>query len=215
MPTPGTSWMVVVLAALGGAAAGAAVVGLLVLMIGMGAEPDDGFAADIGEPLDPALGYAGGQQTLEGGLGRPAEPAGILIDVAGAVMRPGLHQLLAGDRVGDAIDAAGGFAPRVDLAVASQALNLAQPLQDGSKVLVPELGVDRVGRATADDGRIDINRAGQSELESLPGVGPVTARKIIEARSDGQFATVRDLRGRGIVGQALFEDLKDLIRVSG
>jgi len=206
--------MVLVLAALGGAAAGAAVVGLLVFVIGMGATPGDGFAAGVGEPLESALAYQGGQPTLEGGLERPAEPADILIDVAGAVMRPGLHQLLAGDRVGDAIGAAGGFAPRVDLAMASQALNLAQPLQDGSKVLVPELGVDRVSEVAADDGRIDINRAGQSELESLPGVGPVTARKIIEARSDGPFAAVRDLRGRGIVGQALFEDLKDLIRVS-
>ena len=86
--------------------------------------------------------------------------------------------LRAGDRVGDAIEAAGGFAPRVDLAAASQTLNLAQPLEDGAKVLVPELGIDRPGEAAPDDGRIDLNRAGQAELESLPGVGPVTARKI-------------------------------------
>jgi competence protein ComEA len=136
------------------------------------------------------------------------------VDVAGAVMRPGLHRLEPGDRVGDAIEAAGGFAPRVDLAETSRSLNLAQPLEDGVKVLVPELGTADVSTRRDGDSRIDLNHAQQSELETLPGIGPVTARKIIDARSEARFDTVRELRGRGVVGQAVFDDIKDLLRVS-
>ncbi len=137
----------------------------------------------------------------------------IVVDVAGAVVRPGLHRLRHGDRVGDAIEAAGGFAPRADLTASSQSLNLAQPLEDGSKVLVPELGVDRPSaRAAArDDGRIDLNRASQSELETLPGIGPVTAGKIIDTRADDRFDAVRELRSRGIVGEKVYEDIKGLV----
>ena len=200
------------LAALGGAACGAAAVGLLLFLLG--AAPGDPFAAAVGQPLDTAFTDAGSAAAIEGRPAGSVELVEIVVDIAGAVMHPGLHRLRAGDRVGDAIAAAGGFAPRVDLAQASLALNLAQPLQDGTKVLVPELGVDTIRPAVDDDGRIDLNEAGQSELESLPGVGPVTARKIIEARSEGRFASVRDVRDRGLVGQSVFEDLKDLVRVS-
>jgi len=205
-------WLVALLAALGGAACGAATVSLLVLVLG--AAPSDPFETAFGEPLDALTDAAGGGLSSEPGRPSSAEPVGLVVDVAGAVMRPGLHRLHAGDRVGDAIEAAGGFAPRVDVILASQALNLAQPLEDGTKVLVPELGRDGVGPVPSADARVDLNQAGQGELETLPGIGPVTARKIIAARSDARFASVRDLRGRGIVGQSLFDDLKDLVRVS-
>ena len=138
----------------------------------------------------------------------------LVVDVAGAVVRPGLHRLRAGDRVGDAIEAAGGFAPRADLAASSQILNLALALDDGAKVLVPELGIDRPATVAAavDDGRIDLNRASQSELESLPGIGPVTASKIIDARQDQRFGGIRELRSRGLVGESVYEDIKGQIR---
>ena len=140
-------------------------------------------------------------------------PTELVIDVAGAVAEPGLHRLDAGARVGDAIEAAGGFAPRADLAATSQALNLALPLEDGAKVLVPELGLDRVTDGTdADDGRFDLNRASRSELESLPGIGPVTAGKIIAARGTERFDAVAELRSRGLVGEKVYEDVKGLLR---
>ena len=66
----------------------------------------------------------------------------LVVDVAGAVQQPGLHRLRNGDRVADAIDAAGGYAARVDLAAAGSALNLAELLTDGAKVVVPELGME-------------------------------------------------------------------------
>jgi competence protein ComEA len=139
------------------------------------------------------------------------------VDVAGAVMRPGLVRVGQGDRVGDAIAAAGGFSSRVDLAETSQSLNLAQPLDDGSKVLVPVLGA--VGPRTVDartegDDRIDLNHADQAALESLPGIGPVTAARIIEAREEDPFSSIDDLRTREVVGESVFEDIRDLVRVS-
>jgi competence protein ComEA len=159
----------------------------------------------FGEPLDfaPAAGAL------------PVEPAatsaGVVVDVAGAVVRPGLHRLDAGARVGEAIEAAGGFAPRADLVAASQMLNLAQSLEDGAKVLVPELGTVRLDAPGGGDARIDLNHADRAGLESLPGIGPVTAGKIIEARKERRFGTVRDLRSRGLVGESVFADIKNLV----
>jgi len=195
--------LVPVLAGLGGLAAGAALAALGVVALELMPAPES--SAGFGEPL-------GVQPMLATSAGDPAPATtDIVVDVAGAVAQPGLHRLHIGDRVGDAIEAAGGFAPRADLAAASQTLNLAQPLEDGAKVLVPELGIDRPVAAAA-DGRIDINRAHQAELETLPGVGPVTARKILDARAEQRFDAVRDLRSRGLIGESVYEDVKSLVR---
>ena len=99
------------------------------------------------------------------------------------------------------------------MAEASRSLNLAEPLIDGSKVLVPELGVASVTKVAPDDGRIDVNGADQAALESLPGIGPVTAAKIIAARDEQRFDEVGDLRARGIVGDSVFEQIRELVRV--
>lgn len=192
------------LAGVGGAALGGTLVLLLVLLL---ADEPASDLAIVGEPLD------GGVVATPLGAGGAIDSE-LVVDVAGAVMRPGLHRLQPGDRVGDAIAAAGGFGPRVDLAEASQSLNLAAPLDDGVKVLVPELGIDVVGEQRDADGRIDLNRAAQDELESLPGIGPVTAGKIIDARTKARFDSVRELRSREVVGQSVFDDIKDLVRVS-
>ena len=200
-------WLVPLLVAVGGLSAGAALAGLVAVAIGL--TP----AADEGLPFPAAAAAADGFESSAPAAATTASAAEIVVDVAGAVSRPGLHRLRPGDRVGDAIAAAGGFAPRADLAASSQALNLAQPLEDGAKVLVPELGIDRPAAASAaDDGRIDLNRASRSELESLPGIGPVTAGKIIAAREGQRFGEVRDLRDRGLVGESVYEDIKGLVR---
>lgn len=197
-------WLALAVAAAGGAAGALAVAVVAGVLLTASLVEDPALA--FGEPLDDALPLAASVDVDTTGA------LEILVDVAGGVVRPGLHRLRSGDRVGDAIEQAGGFAPRADLLAASQTLNLAQPLEDGAKVLVPELGVDRGGGPAGDD-RIDLNRAGQAELETLPGVGPVTARRIIEARIDRRFASVRDLRSRGLVSEAVFEDLESLVRV--
>lgn len=198
-------WSLPVLAAMGGLALGGAVA----LLVGLS---PTGQLDAVGEPIDPL-------PELAGTASDPGDFAGagsdeLVVDVAGAVMQPGLHRLRGGDRVGDAIAAAGGFGPRVDLDQASITLNLAQPLEDGVKVLVPELGIDDLSTPADADGRIDLNSATQGELESLPGIGPVTAAKIIAARTQSRFQTVRDVRSRGVVGQSVFDDIVDLVRVS-
>jgi competence protein ComEA len=148
-------------------------------------------------------------------LGGATVAAPLVVDVAGAVARPGIVRVPPGSRVGDAIRLAGGYGPRADLAAAASRLNLAEPLSDGAKVLVPELGdgsIDPVadpGRQTG--GLVDLNTASQAELEELPGIGPVTATKIIEARSEQAFHSVDELRGRELLGQATFDKVRELV----
>ncbi|MFN8619215.1 MAG: helix-hairpin-helix domain-containing protein [Chloroflexota bacterium] len=165
------------------------------------------------DPTDP--GAAGGAGAV---------PAGeLVIDVAGAVARPGLVRVPAGSRVGDAIAAAGGYAVTADLAAAGSTLNLAAPVADGDKVLVPVLTAADPG-AAADaggapagegggpmGGKVDLNRADQAGLEALPGIGPVTAGRIIEARGQAPFRSVDELRSRGLVGESTFAKLRDLV----
>lgn len=216
------------LGVLGGAAAGAALVMATLTLLAsaptVGPGAVDGTVATAGSGGLDALtsldvGGSAGAGVLDAGLENSpnagAAGAEIVVDVAGAVKQPGLHRLYVGDRVGDAIAAAGGFGPRADLAEADRSLNLAQPLSDGIKVLVPELGVQGPRQEVTDDGRIDLNTADQAALESLPGIGPVTAGKIIEARSQQRFVSVADLLARGVVGQAVFEDIEDKVRTSG
>jgi competence protein ComEA len=206
-------------AAVGGAAIGTAA--LVVAVLVSGSLASGGLAASLGEPLDgTGLGVSGA--TAERGWDGPSAAIGagdvgaeIVVDIAGAVARPGLVRMRDGDRIGDAIEAAGGFGPRVDLAAAGVSLNLAQPLSDGLKVVVPELGAHGAPAADGGDGRIDLNAADQAALESLPGIGPVTAGEIIAARSQQPFRSVEELRSRGIVGESVYADIEALVRASG
>jgi competence protein ComEA len=147
------------------------------------------------------------------------EPA-IVVDVEGAVANPGVHSLAAGSRVADAIAAAGGYSTQVDIAAAAAALNLAERVQDGQKIHVPARGEGPIlpGAATSpppgSGGLIDINHASSEELESLPGIGPVTAGKIIAAREVQPFATIDELDTRDVVGPSTLEQIRDLITVT-
>lgn len=145
----------------------------------------------------------------------------LVVDVQGAVMRPGVHQLPTGSRLGDAITAAGGYSAQVDIAAAAERLNLAERLSDGAKVRVPIRGEQLTAVSSpsgpsqqAAGGLIDVNHATAEELDTLPGVGPVTAQKIIDARTEIPFNTVDELLTRGVVGQATFDKVRDLITVT-
>jgi len=151
-----------------------------------------------------------------------ADPAGIVVDVGGAVTRPGVYSLPAGSRLADAIAAAGGFGPRVDAARTDAEINLAAPLADGQQVVVPSRddplaagapGGPSGATSVAPTDLVDLNRATAAELEALPGIGPVTAAKIIAARKASPFAAVQDLRDRKLVGQKAFDALRDLVTV--
>jgi competence protein ComEA len=172
------------------------------------------------------VGVASGPDTNASARSSASTEAGtlIVIDVTGAVVTPGVYRLGPGARVGDAIDAAGGFGPRVDAARAAAELNLAATLTDGQQLRIPSRDDPADGAAPASSGgssgaggaagkMIDLNAATQAELESLPGIGPVTATKIIEARAEARFRTVDELRERGLVGQKTFDSIRALITV--
>jgi competence protein ComEA len=156
---------------------------------------------------------------------------GLVVDVAGAVLHPGVYHLPAGSRVADAITAAGGFGPRVD-APAAQALNLAAPLTDGLQVRVPSRDDPPGGAASpgatggtapggnaagagGGGGPVDLNTATSAQLDTLPGIGPVTAAKIIASREERPFSAVDDLQTRKLVGASTFAKLAGLVTVGG
>lgn len=159
----------------------------------------------------------------------PLAPSGeVVVDVTGAVANPGVYRLVAGARVGEAIEAAGGFSPRVDADRVGAELNLAATLTDGAQIRVPSRddqpsggggpsgGAGGAGGSGAGAGAgalVDLNTATQAELESLPGIGPVTATKIMDSRAGSPFRSVDELRERGLVGEKTFEDLRPLVDV--
>lgn len=132
----------------------------------------------------------------------------VTVHVAGAVVNPGLVIVAPGSRVADAVAAAGGAAP--DAALGS--VNLATPLRDGDQVLIPHVGGPQV--AAVGDGRLSLNRATASELETLPGVGPVTAQRIVAHReANGPFSTVEDLLDVTGIGEAKLAAIRDAVVV--
>ncbi len=192
---------VVALAGLGGAVAIGGLA-LFIALTGSSGTTVDGPATAMGHGGSTAADAVSGQ---------------IVVDVTGAVVNPGVYRLASGARVGDAIDAAGGFSARVDAQRVGAELNLASTLEDGAQVRVPSRDDPAppggVGGGGAGAGLIDLNTASQSELESLPGIGPVTAVKIMESRAGTPFRSVDDLRERGLVGEATFEDIRPLVTV--
>jgi competence protein ComEA len=132
----------------------------------------------------------------------------VVVHVAGAVRHPGVYRLPAGSRVVDAIEAAGGATA---LAVLS-GVNLAAEVIDAAQVVVPTLG--HHPSALPDDGLVAVNQASASDLESLPGVGPVLAGRIVSHRDEnGPFETPEDLLDVSGIGEAILARLRPLIRV--
>jgi competence protein ComEA len=175
---------------------------------------------------EPALG---GSQPGDSGLVAravgSASPELLVVDVQGAVVHPGVVRLVAGSRVGDAIAAAGGYGPRVAADRVGRSLNLAALLHDGDQVAVPSRddpaeapgnttgGAGSGAGSSPAGGPIDLNTATAEQLDTLPGIGPVTAAKILAARDEQRFAAVDDLKTRKLVGSATFDKLKDLVTV--
>ena len=135
----------------------------------------------------------------------------IVVHVAGAVRRPGLYRLEEGSRVADAIRAAGGARRRAALAL----LNLAAPLADGQQVLVPlrHAGASAASPlAATPPGPVPLNSATLEQLDALPGVGPVTAQKILDYREQhGSFTSIDELDAIPGIGPSRLEQLRELV----
>jgi competence protein ComEA len=153
----------------------------------------------------------------------PPTPAPLQVYVSGAVAQPGLVALARGSRAADAIQAAGGMLPEAD----SEAINLAALLEDGQQLRVPsrqeiplpaaaERGGAEIplGVPGVSGGPVNINTAGQDELESLPGIGPVMAQAIIDHRTaNGPFASIEAIQDVVGIGPGIFAKIKELITV--
>ena len=170
-------------------------------------------------------GAAAGPDVVASPLEAVATPPSkrvLVVHVVGAVRRPGLFRLPEGSRVADAVARAGGSTRRADLA----ALNLAAPLVDGTQVLVPlraEVAASRSGHGGAGAGaaaapglaggrKVSLSSATADELDQLPGVGPITAQKILDYRAEhGPFRSVDDLDAVPGIGPTRIEQLRDLV----
>jgi competence protein ComEA len=141
----------------------------------------------------------------------------VMVHVAGAVAKPGLYELAQGARVADAIDAAGGARARADLG----ALNLAEPVADGTKVYVPRRGESEAGPvatstpvpgASPTPAAISINTADQAALETIPGIGPVTAAAILHYREEaGGFSSIDELLEVTGIGPVTLESMRPYV----
>jgi competence protein ComEA len=146
----------------------------------------------------------------------------LVVDVEGAVQRPGIQILPAGSRVADALAAAGGYAPDADLAAAAHQINQAAPLTDGQQVYVPQIVAEAValprgggspaggsgGGATA--GPINVNTATPEQLDTLPGIGPVTVQKIVAGRQERPFTSLEEMVERKVINRGQLEKIRDL-----
>lgn len=138
-------------------------------------------------------------------------PPTVVVDVQGAVARPGVYRLAAGTRVADALAAAGGLLPEADPA----ALNRAAPLRDGARIYAPVRGEQPPAGALGSEAErvLDLNRASAQELSSLPGIGPSTADRIVRSREKAAFRSIEELQTRGLVSARVFADIRELVSV--
>ncbi len=133
-------------------------------------------------------------------------PGMITIYITGAVATPGMYSLPDGSRVVAAIEAAGGFLPGAE----QENINLATPLEDGQQIDVP--GIVETGHVNA--GRVNINTATVTELNTLPGIGITTAQAIVDYRLEhGLFQSIEDIKDVPGVGPATFNNIRDFITI--
>jgi competence protein ComEA len=130
----------------------------------------------------------------------------IYVDVAGKVIHPGVYQLPQGSRAIDALNMAGGAKKGIDLSD----INLAHIVVDGEQLYVGGSS----NMSSGSRGKLNINRASKSQFDSLPGIGPVLASRIIAYRTkNGPFTSVDDLQKVSGIGGSKFDDIKDLLRI--
>jgi len=144
-----------------------------------------------------------------------AQPQKIMVDIEGAVVKPGVYRLANGSRIDDLLSLAGGLTDTADTVWVGKTLNKAALLLDGGKLFIPTKGEisspqssnqeSVAGAVSSVNSLISINSASAKELDTLPGVGEVTTQKIIAGRP---YQTIEELLSRKIVGQSVYEKIK-------
>lgn len=189
-----------------------------------GSTGPDGAGEPVPTPGSSALGSAPpGSLAQQSGPSVPATE--VVVHVAGRVLRPGVVRLPPGARVVDAVAAAGGVTAGAD----AKRINLARPLADGEQVLVlaegepappggpptgPSVGAGASAQRGGDTGLVDLNTATLADLDTLPGVGPVLAQRILDWReANGRFTNVDELREISGVGEKRLADLRGKVTV--
>lgn len=190
-------------------AAVAAVVVLIAAVVAWHARPKVDPVAEPPLPAGTGGGVIGGATPLP----RASSGGELVVAVGGKVHKPGLVHLPPGSRVADALHAAGGAVPGTDVT----ALNLARKVVDGELIMVgaaAPAGNPGAATNTAPGGPVNLNTATLADLDKLPGVGPVLAQRILDARdAQGGFRAVSDLRKVDGIGDSRYEQLKDLVTV--
>ena len=145
-----------------------------------------------------------------------AQRTGIIVHITGGVVSEGVYKLETGDRVIDVLNLAGGAGPRADLSL----INLAEKVKDGQKIIVPVkqkvvqrvLGNSDTRGAGTSSGKVSLNTASEKELCKVTGIGPTTAKKIIEYRtSNGPFAKLEDVMKVKSIGKSKFNKIQNNI----
>jgi len=180
-------------------------VALALLLVGARAIRSEGGAG-------PAPAAAAGPAAGSAELSLSSSGGDVVVDVAGAVRRPGVYRLPAGARVVDAISRAGGATGKALL----EGINRAARLADGQQVVVPERGPAAAAAtlgATSEDGPISLGSATAEQLETIDGIGPVTAAKIVEYRDQhGGLSSVDQLDQVSGIGPATMESLRSRLQ---
>jgi competence protein ComEA len=210
-------------------------VGLIVVVVALLAGVGLWYTRSLPRPIDVAATAGSVAPAVSPGASPPAVPvvaaasgsasasasaspsAALIVDVAGAVHRPGVFEFAPGDRVIDAVERAGGALEKADLTL----LNLAAPLTDGQQILVPKKGapapigaVPGTVPGSTGGALVNINTADEPTLETLNGVGPVLAAAIIQYRTEqGPFASIDQLDEVSGIGPATLEDLRSQVTV--
>lgn len=172
-------------------------IGLICLSIGL----IELFKPKQSQNLFPPIGQVKSATTASSSL---------TIDVEGAVLHPGVYRLKDGDRVQDALIAAGGLSQSADRDYVSKNINQALKITDSMKIYVPAQGEQAPASADFGSALISVNTASSTDLDSLPGVGPATAGKIIAGRP---YTSLDELVTKKAVSQTEFEKIKDQIQL--
>jgi len=184
-----------------------AAVAVALLLVGVRAlRAEQGVEGDFAAAAPGTVAEGGG-----GGFSISGEGGDVVVDVTGAVRRPGVYRMPAGSRVNDAVARAGGAAPDAVL----EAINLAARLADGQQVVVPSSrpGASVAGGELSEDAPISLGTATVEQLDTIEGIGPVTAEDIVEFRDEhGGLASVEQLDQVSGIGPATMQALRERLQ---